>query len=98
MKKLLLSTLASMMLFAGCTNQKDINATNINGTIYMKGSEPHTYLVIEENKTHKNYQITNPKQFDLISKQNQKLSLKAKVIKESNTPLIPTKIEVLEVQ
>ena len=99
MTKLLLSTLASMMLFGGCTNQKDLdmNTTTINGTIYMKGSAPHTYLVIEDSQ-HKKYKITNPKEFDIIHKQNQTLSLQAKIIKQSKSPLIPTQIEIVEIK
>ena len=99
MTKLLLNTLASMMLFGGCTNQKDLdmNTITINGTIYMKGSAPHTYLVIED-KQHNKYQITNPKKFDIIHKQNQTLSLQTKIIKQSKSPLIPTQIEIVEIK
>ena len=99
MQKLLLSTLASMMLFGGCTNQKDLdmNTTTINGTIYMKGLAPHTYLVIEDSQ-HKKYQITNPKEFDIIHKQYQTLSLQAKIIKQSKSPLIPTQIEIVGIR
>jgi len=98
MTKLLLNTLASMMLFGGCTNQKDLdmNTTTINGTIYMKGSAPHTYLVIEDNQ-HNKYQIANPKEFDIIHKQNQTISVQAKIIKQSKSPLIPAQIKILNI-
>jgi len=79
----------------GCSTQNEID---LNGHIYVKGSSPHTYIVIEDNATHKNYQIINAKDFNLQDKQKQHLKLKAKVIQESSSSLIPTQIEVLEVE
>jgi hypothetical protein len=73
-----------------------MNSTTINGTIYMKGSMPHAYLVIEDDQRNK-YKILNPKEFDIIHKQNQTLSIQAKIIKPSTSKLIPTQIEIISI-
>jgi len=83
------------VLVNGCTTQNQIN---LDGNIYVKGSAPHTYIVIEDSSTHKKYQIINAKDFNLQDKQKQHLKLKAKVIKESSSSFVPTQIEVLEVE
>ena len=83
------------LFMIGCTDAKNLQ---LYGNIYVKGSAPHTYIVIEDSSTHKNYQIINAKDFNLQDKQKQHLKLKAKVIKESSSSFVPTQIEVLEVE
>jgi len=94
MRKMILALGIGVMMM-GCTDAKDLQ---IEGAIYVKGSSPHTYIVIEDSNTHKNYQIVNANEFDLQHKQKQHLNIKAKVVQPSSSPLVPTKIEVLEVE
>jgi len=93
--KQLIYTLCLGLMMSGCTTANEIN---LDGKIYVKGSSPHTYIVIEDSNTHKNYQIVNANEFDLKHKQKQHLNITAKIVKESKSPLVPTKIEVLEVE
>jgi hypothetical protein len=76
----------------------NINALELIGKIKVKGSSPHTYLVIEDNTTHKNYTISNAKDFNLTNRQNETLKIEAKVIKKAIGPGFPTVIEVVEVK
>jgi len=86
--------LATLSLL-GCTNSAD---TNLEGKIAVKGSGPHTYLVIEDEKTHKDYKIANPKEFNLIDKQNKTVKLKAKVVRKAIGPGFPAEIKVIETE
>ena len=79
--------------FAACNSN---NYIIINGTIKVKGSTPHTYLVIEDNKNHTDYQIANSNKFNLQNMQNQKVRIKAKVIKKATGASFPAIVEVLE--
>ena len=49
-----LKLLSIIPAFAAYNNN---NYININRTIKVKGSTPHTYLVIEDNTNHTDYQI-----------------------------------------
>ena len=82
-----------IFLLGGC-----MNATEIVGKVKVKGSSPHTYLVIEDSKTHKSYKIKNADDFNLENMQNEILKLKVKVIKESIGPGFPAIVEVLNVK
>ena len=75
-----------------------ISAMEIVGKIKVKGSSPHTYLVIEDNKTHKSYTISNAKDFNLTNRQNEILKVEAKIIKKAVGPGFPAVIEVLEIK
>ncbi len=91
MKKYII--LASLIFGAtGCANNQSIE---LSGKIAMKGSTPHTYLAIEDKDTHQEYKIINPQSFDLNSKQNQFVKLKAKLIKKAVGPGFPAIIKVV---
>ncbi len=78
MKNILKLLLAAPFL-GNCTN-----SIEISGVVKVKGSTPHTYLVIEDTKTNKNYQIKNTQKHYLEQKQNQEVKVKAKVVKKSS--------------
>ncbi len=96
MKKNLLFVLA-MAGLVGCA-QSDESDFLLKGRIAMKGSAPHSYLVIEDRQTHKNYKIDNAGSFDLAKKQNQVLALKAILVKEAVGPGFPAVIHVTEIE
>jgi len=93
MKKTTLIGVALSLL--GCANSAD---TIIEGKIAVKGSMPHTYLVIEDKATHKDYRIVNPKDFNLINRQNKIVKIKAEVVKKAIGPGFPAEIKVLEAE
>ena len=72
-------------------------AVELKGRIAMKGSTPNTYLVIEDEGTGKDYQITNPSAFGLSKKQNSIVNIKASLTKDEIGPGFPAQIEVTEV-
>jgi len=82
-------------ILMGCAQE---NMMELEGKIAVKGSEPHTYLSIQDTKTQKSYKIQNQAKFDLMNKQNQTLKVKAVLIKESIGPGFPAVVEVVEVQ
>ncbi len=92
MKKTIFTLLAAGALM-GCAQSNDLE---LEGGLYMKGSSPHSYLVIEDSKSHKSYKIQNAKRFNL--NQKQKVRLRAKLLKESVAPGFPAIIEVVEVR
>jgi hypothetical protein len=75
--------------FMGCAQSNDLE---LEGGLYMKGSSVHTYLVIEDEISHKNYKIQNPNSFNLNHRQKQKVKLKAKLLKEAVGPGFPAVI------
>ena len=93
MKKLIIAL--SLIGLIGCAQD---NMMEIEGRVAMKGSSPHTYLSIKDNKSQKSYKIQNQAEFDLMTKQNQTVKLKAVLIKEAVGPGFPTVIEVVEVK
>ena len=76
----------------------NISAMEIVGKIKVKGSSPHTYLVIEDINNSKSYQISNPQDFNLINRQNETLKIEAKVRKEAIGPGFPSVIKVIEIK
>ena len=74
------------------------NVMEVKGKIYVKGTEPHTYVAIEDINTHKVYKIVNPKEFDLLQKQKEILKLKAIHIKKAIGPGFPTEIKVIDIE
>jgi len=93
LRKILLPLLALLSIGA-CAQE---NLLEIQGKIFVKGSAPHTYLVIEESNTHKAYKITNGKDFNLMQKQKQTIRIKAKPIKDAIGPGFPAEIEIISV-
>jgi len=93
LKKMILPTLA--ILSIGACAQNDL--IEIEGKIRLKGSEPHSYLVIVDNKAHKTYKIINKNDFNLMQKQKQTVHLKAKAVKDAIGPGFPAEIEVVSV-
>ena len=94
MKKSLFLGCVSLALFVGCVNQEGL--LPLKGAIYMKGSTPHTYLVLENEANQKKYRLRNAKAFALEKRQNQVVSLKVKVLKEGSGAFAPTEVEVIE--
>ena len=93
MKKLIIGL--SLIGFIGCAQD---NTMELEGRVAVKGSSPHTYLSIKDNKSHKSYKIQNNESFDLMKKQNQTVKVKAVLIKEAIGPGFPAVIEVVEVK
>jgi len=89
-KKLWITVLAVAGLGSGCTNHA--KTLELEGAIYLKGSVPHTYLVLEDIRSHRMYRIANPTAFDLIHRQRQRVRVEAKLLDEAG------QIEVLNVE
>jgi len=85
----------AVMAFMGCSKSGELS---IEGKIAMKGSMPHSYLVIEDKQSHKNYKIQNSTSFNLMHRQKEIVSIKAKLLKKAVGPGFPAIIEVLEVK
>lgn len=79
----------------GCAQNGDLE---LEGGLYIKGSGPYTYLVIEDQKSHKSYKIQNGKKFDLLKRQKEVVRLKAKLVKKAVGPGFPAVVEVVEVK
>ena len=93
MKKLIIAL--SLIGLIGCAQE---NIVEIEGRVAVKGSSPHTYLSIKDSKSHKSYKIQNQSEFDLMTRQNQTLKVKAVLIKEAVGPGFPAVIKVVEVK
>ena len=93
MKKILIGL--SLIGFIGCSQD---NIIELEGRVAVKGSSPHTYLSIKDNKSQKSYKIQNQTKFDLMKKQNQTVKIEAILIKEAIGPGFPAVIEVVEVK
>ena len=93
MKKLIIGL--SLIGFIGCAQD---NTMELEGRVAVKGSSPHTYLSIKDNKSQKSYKIQNQTKFDLMKKQNQTVKIEAILIKEAIGPGFPAVIEVVEVK
>jgi len=74
-----------------------INGMEIVGKIKVKGSSPHTYLVIEDINTKKSYQIKNATDFNLTNRQNQILKLDVNITQKALGPGFPAVVEVLKI-
>ena len=79
----------------GCAQNGDLE---LEGRLYMKGSGSHTYLVIEDQKSHKSFKIQNATKFDLLKRQKEVVRLKAKLVKKAVGPGFPAVVEVVEVK
>ena len=95
MKKHIILGFATLGFIMGCTQSNDLD---LEGRLAVKGSSIHTYLVIEDQKSHKNYKIQNKESFNLINRQEQTVKIKAKLVKEAIGPGFPAVIEVVEVK
>lgn len=85
--------LAVLSLNTACQAMK---SRELNGKIVMKGNEPHTYLVIEDITTGKDYKIEKYKEFKLEKKQNKIVKLKAIITKEAIGPGFPAVVKVIK--
>ena len=74
------------------------DAMELIGKIKVKGNMPHTYLTIEENNSNKSYNIENANEFNLTSMQNEIVTLKVKLLKQSIGPGFPAVIKVLKIK
>jgi hypothetical protein len=93
MKKYILSGCIALISL-GCAEN---TLVEIEGKIFLKGSTPHTYVVIEDQKHHKNYKIENANHFNLLKKQNQSIKIKAKFLKKAIAPGFPAVIKIVEI-
>ena len=78
----------------GCATD---STTIVSGYISMKGSMPYTYIVIEDKENHKEYKIENAKEFDLKSRQREKLTMEVSWVKEAVGPGFPAVIKVVKI-
>ncbi len=95
MKIYIVFAILGLGVMMGCAQNGDLE---LEGGLYMKGSEPHTYLVIEDHKSHKSYKIQNATKFDLLKRQKEIVKLKAKLVKKAVGPGFPAVVEVVEVK
>ena len=96
-KHLLWSVLALMGMSACAQNELPSNRVNLQGIVYVKGSAPHTYVVIEEQQSHKNYKVRNPERFHLMEQQKKSLNVEAIIVKEAIGPGFPAEIEIISI-
>jgi len=94
MKKIFILLLGVLSL-VGCSEG---DTSDVTGRIAMKGSSIHSYLVIEDTKTHKALKINNYKAFDLEKRQNEIVTLNVKLIKKAVGSGFPAVVEVVEVK
>ena len=94
MKKIFI-LLLGVLSFVACSEG---DTADVTGRIAMKGSSVHTYLVIEDTKTHKALKINNYKAFDLAKRQNEIVTLNVKLVKKAVGPGFPAEVEVVEVK
>ncbi len=95
MKKYIIFSTLALGVTMGCTPNNDLQ---LEGGLFMKGSVPHSYMVIEDQKSHKSYKIRNPEKFNLAKKQKEVVKIKAKFLKKSIGPGWPAVIEVIELE
>jgi len=81
--------------FVSCSSYS--KSIEIEGVVKLKGSEPHTFIVIEDAKSLKDYKITNSKKFNLFSKQNSRVKIRANIVKKALGAGFPASVEVIEV-
>ncbi len=96
MKKYILYAAMAAGVTMGCA--KNAQAIELRGGLYMKGSSPHSYLVIEDQKSHQQYKIRNAHAFKLAQKQRQIVTLKVKLVKKAAGPGFPAIVEVVEIK
>jgi len=87
----------SSLLFVSCANSAS-QTIELEGRIAMKGSEPHSYLVIEDANSSKEYKILNSSDFKLNERQNHIVKLKGQIEKNATGAGFPAQIEVTEVK
>jgi len=95
MKKHFIIGAVTLGVVMGCAQNGDLE---LEGGLYMKGSAPHSYLVIEDQKSHKSYKIQNAKSFNLGKRQKEVVKIKAKLIKKAIAPGWPAVVKVVEVK
>jgi len=83
----------TMLFNTGCATD---NTKVITGYIAIKGSAPHSYVVIEDKEHHKEYKIDNARAFDLASKQKQSVTMEVSWVKEAVGPGFPAVIKVIK--
>jgi hypothetical protein len=93
MRKLFIFGYIMIGVLMGCVDNGDLE---LEGGLYVKGSAPHSYLVIEDQKSHKNYKIQNAKAFNLQKRQKEVVKLKARLLKKAIGPGFPAVIKVVE--
>jgi len=84
------------LAMGGCTNNTP--ALELSGTLHLKGSMPHPYLVLEEEHTHTNYKVINAGAMGLLEKQNHHVRIKAKLLREAKGPGFPAEVKAIEVE
>ena len=92
MKKTISSAILSSLMVS------TLNAFTIIGKVKVKGSSPHTHVVIEDLKSKKDYRVENCDEFNLINLQNKTLTIEAKLIKKAIGPGFPATIKVISVK
>jgi len=70
----------------------------IEGKIKIKGSSPHTYVVIEDIQNHKVYKVKNKNSFNIMHKQKKLLIFKVKLLKEAIGPDYPALVEITNIE
>jgi len=73
------------------------NIMTIHGKLSLKGSAPHSYLSIKDIDSNRSYKIQNSSNFGLSKKQDQIVTLKAKLIQDAVGPGHPAVVEVVSV-
>ena len=92
MKQILLPIL-SIFLLSACDANK---SATIKGTIKYVGAAPHNYLALEDSNHHI-FKVDNPQDFNLKSKQNQRVIAKVKLLKKPVGSGFPAVIQIVDI-
>ncbi|CAA6811487.1 MAG: Unknown protein [uncultured Campylobacterales bacterium] len=92
-KKILMIVGFGFML-NGCVNSSD--SIHIEGKVSRVGNEPFSYLSIKEIDSKKSYKIVNNENYEEY--QSHVIAVEAKILKKSESRLIPTEIEIISIK
>jgi len=74
------------------------NSITIKGVVKVKGSVPHTYIVIEDIKSKKDYKITNVSDFNLTKIQNSAINVELNITKEAIGASFPATANIIKIK
>ncbi|MBN1836779.1 MAG: hypothetical protein JW820_13070 [Spirochaetales bacterium] len=92
LRPLFLALVALLLLcFGGCTS------LTVAGRVAVKGSEPHTYLVLVA--ANQDYKIVGPLREEIWRRyQGQRIRVRGRLVRKAIGPGFPAELEVLEIR
>jgi hypothetical protein len=80
----------SLVFLSGCSSLK------LAGRVAVKGSEPHTYLVLVVDG--RDYKLVGPLRDEIWKTyQGQRIRVRGRIVREARGPGFPAEVEVLEI-